>query len=50
VKKKVFDLATNIVGDIGRMAEAFGRGTASDEYLVESWKDLTALRYARSFR
>jgi hypothetical protein len=33
------------VGDVNRMAEAFGRGTSPDDLMVASWNDLKAMRY-----
>jgi hypothetical protein len=49
VKKKAFDFAMDVVEDVNRMAVAFGKGTASDDLLVESWGDLKAMRRARPF-
>jgi hypothetical protein len=33
------------VGDVNRMAEAFGGGALPDDLMVASWNDLTAMRY-----
>ena len=45
MKQKAFDFTTEVVGDISRMAEAFGGGTLPDDLMVASWNDLTAMRY-----
>jgi hypothetical protein len=45
VKQKAFDFAMEVVGDINRMAEAFGGGALPDDLMVSSWNDLTAMRY-----
>jgi hypothetical protein len=49
VKKKAFDFAMDVIEDVNRMAVAFGKGTASDDLLVESWGDLKAMRYLLYF-
>jgi hypothetical protein len=46
MKQKAFDFAISVVGDITRMAEAFGGGALPDDLMVASWNDLTAMRYA----
>ena len=38
-----------VVGDINRMAEAFGGGALPDDLMVASWNDLTAMRYVCLF-
>ena len=45
MKQKAFDFATEVVGDISRMAEAFGGGTSPGDLMAESWNDLKAMRY-----
>ena len=45
MKQKAFDFAMEVVGDINRMAEAFGGGALPDDLMVASWNDLTAMRY-----
>jgi hypothetical protein len=37
------------VGDINRMAEAFGRGASPDDLMIASWEDLQAIRYVYLF-
>jgi hypothetical protein len=36
------------VGDVNRMAEAFGRGVSPDDLMVASWNDLKVMKYAVS--
>ena len=36
-KQKALDFATEIVGDVNRIAEAFGRGASPDDLMVASW-------------
>ena len=48
-KQKAFDLAMEIVGDVNRIAEAFGRGASPDDLMVASWNDLTAMKYVCVF-
>jgi hypothetical protein len=45
MKQKAFDFVTEVVGDVNRMVEAFGRGASPDDLMVASWNDLTAMRY-----
>jgi hypothetical protein len=45
MKQKAFDFAMEVVGDVNRMAEAFGRGASPDDLMVASWNDLKAMRY-----
>jgi hypothetical protein len=45
MKQKAFEFATEVVGDVDRMAEAFGRGASPDDLMVASWNDLRAMRY-----
>jgi hypothetical protein len=33
-----------VVGDVNRMSEAFGRGVSPDDLMSASWSDLKALR------
>jgi hypothetical protein len=49
MKQKAFDFMTEVVGDVNRMVEAFGRGTSPDDLMVASWNDLKAMRYVRLF-
>jgi hypothetical protein len=49
VKRKAFDFAMDVVEDVNRMVVAFGKGSASEDLLVESWGDLKAMRYVRPF-
>ena len=49
MKQKAFDFAMEVVGDINRMAEAFGGGTLPDDLMVASWNDLKAMRYVFHF-
>ena len=44
MKQKAFDFATEVVGDISRMAEAFGGGTSPDNLTAASRNDLKAMR------
>jgi hypothetical protein len=44
--KKAFDFTMGVVEDINRMADAFGKGTAPNYLLVDSWHDLKSLRYS----
>jgi hypothetical protein len=46
VKKKAFHFTMGVVEDIDRMADAFGKGTAPNDLLVDSWNDLKSLRYS----
>jgi hypothetical protein len=45
MKQKAFDFATEVVDDVNRMVEAFGRGAPPDDLMVASWNDLKAMRY-----
>jgi hypothetical protein len=36
------------VGDVNRMAVAFGRGTSPDDLMVASWNDLKVMRFVLS--
>jgi hypothetical protein len=45
MKQKAFDFAMEVVGDVNRMAEAFGKGASPDGLMVESWEDLKKMRY-----
>jgi hypothetical protein len=45
MKRKAFEFATEVVGDVDRMAEAFGRGASPDDLMIASWNDLKAMRY-----
>jgi hypothetical protein len=45
MKRKAFEFATDVVGDVDRMAEAFGRGASPDDLMVASWNDLKVMRY-----
>ena len=44
VKGKTYQFAIDVVEDLNRMVEAFGKGTAPDDMLAGSWKDLKAMR------
>jgi hypothetical protein len=44
-KQKAFNFVTEIVDDINRLAEAFGRGASSDDLMTASRNDLTAMKY-----
>jgi predicted nucleotidyltransferase len=46
MKVKAFDFATEVVGDVNRMAEAFGKGALPDDLMIASWNDLKLMRYA----
>jgi hypothetical protein len=41
----VHQFAMDVVEDLNRMVEAFGKGTAPDDMLAGSWKDLEAMRW-----
>jgi hypothetical protein len=45
IKQKAFDFAMEVVSDVNRMAEAFGRGASPDDLMVASWNDLKAMRF-----
>jgi hypothetical protein len=49
MKQKAFDFATEVVGDVNRMAEAFGRGTSPDDLMIASWNDLKAMKFVSFF-
>jgi hypothetical protein len=44
VKDKAYQFAIDVVEDLNRMVEAFGKGTAPDDMLAGSWRDLKAMR------
>jgi hypothetical protein len=44
VKSKAYQFTIDVVEDLNRMVEAFGKGTAPDDMLAGSWKDLKAMR------
>jgi hypothetical protein len=44
MKQKAFDFAMEVVGDVNRMAAAFGKGASPDDLMVASWNDLKAMR------
>ena len=37
------------MGDVNRIADAFGRGASPDDLMVASWNDLKAMRYVFLF-
>ena len=45
MKQKAFHFTMEVVSDVNRMAEAFGRGTSPDDLMVASWNDLKAMRF-----
>jgi hypothetical protein len=49
MKQKAFDFATEVVGDVNRMAEAFGRGASPDDLMIASWNDLKAMKFVSFF-
>jgi hypothetical protein len=49
MRQKAFDFATEVVGDVNRMAEAFGKGSSPDDLMVASWNDLKVMRYVSPF-
>jgi hypothetical protein len=44
VKGKAYQFTIDVVEDLNRMVEAFGKGTAPDDMLAGSWRDLKAMR------
>jgi hypothetical protein len=44
VKGKAYQFTIDVVEDLNRMVEAFGKGTAPDDMLAESWRDLRTMR------
>jgi hypothetical protein len=44
VKGKAYQFTIDVVEDLNRMVEAFGKGTAPDDMLAESWRDLKVMR------
>jgi hypothetical protein len=44
VKGKAYQFTIDVVEDLNRMVEAFGKGTAPDDMLAGSWRDLRAMR------
>ena len=44
VKDKTYQFTMDVVEDLNWMVEAFGKGTAPDDMLAESWKDLKTMR------
>jgi hypothetical protein len=44
VKDKAYQFTMDVVEDLNRMVEAFGKHTAPDEMLAGSWEDLKAMR------
>ena len=49
MKQKAFDFAMEVVDDVNRMAEAFGRGTSPDDLMIAGWNDLKAMRFVSLF-
>jgi hypothetical protein len=45
VKSRAYQFTIDAVEDLNRMVEAFGKGTAPDDMLAGSWRDLKAMRY-----
>jgi hypothetical protein len=44
VKGKAYQFTIDVVEDLNRMVEAFGKSTAPDDMLAGSWRDLRAMR------
>ena len=44
VKKMAYDFAIEVCEDVSRMVEAFGKGTAPDELVLQRWNDLKDMR------
>jgi hypothetical protein len=44
VKGKAYQFTIDVVDNLNRMVEAFGKSTALDDMLAGSWRDLRAMR------
>ncbi|KAJ7700223.1 hypothetical protein B0H14DRAFT_3651608 [Mycena olivaceomarginata] len=44
VKQEAFTFAMEVVGDMSKLAEAFGKSSASEQSLVFCWKNLQSMR------
>jgi hypothetical protein len=44
VKDTAYQFTIDVVEDLNRMVEAFGKHTAPDDMLAGSWEDLKAMR------
>jgi hypothetical protein len=43
-KKKTYEFAKELLEDVERMANAFGKERSPNDLLIQSWQDLKAMR------